>query len=114
MARSADKAQNSQTKQQPLQGTGSARALCVHEHLNRGLALHSQGRVHEALAEYRMAIDLDADDPYGRYLAGLALKAVGQDSEAAAEWECAEGLSARDEDSAWGLAMARKLLDSSF
>lgn len=89
-----------------------ARCFAAQECLNRGLALHIQGKLHEALHEYRRALDLDASDAYGRYLAGLALKAIGRHRQARAEWQMARDLRALDEDSAWGLAMARKLLDS--
>lgn len=88
------------------------RSFHAQECLNRGVSLHVQGRVHEALREYQNALDVDGHDPYGRYLAGLALKAIGSDGEAKSEWQRAGDLRVLDEDSAWGLAMARKLLDS--
>ena len=88
------------------------RSFHSQECINRGVSLHLQGRVHEALREYQNALDVDGNDPYGRYLAGLALKAIGNDYEAKAEWQRARDLHILDEDSAWGLAMARKLLDS--
>lgn len=102
---------------QPAQNTAppdscAARCFAAQECLNRGLALHLQGKLHEALREYRRALDMDASDPYGRYLAGLALKAIGRHGQARAEWQRARELRALDEDSAWGLAMARKLLNS--
>jgi Flp pilus assembly protein TadD len=90
------------------------RAFRANEYLSRGLALHLQGKPGEALVEYRRALDLDAGDPYGRYLMGLALKALGRDAEARGEWREARTLRAHDEDSLWGIAMAKKLLDSSY
>lgn len=91
---------------------GDLRAFRAQEHLSRGLALHLQGKPREALREYRLALDLDASDAYGRYLAGLALKAMGCDREAREEWNMAKTMRAQDEDRAWGIAMAKKLLDS--
>jgi len=90
------------------------RAFRAQEHLSHGLALHIQGKFREALDEYRRGLEFSSNDAYGRYLTGLALKAIGRDQEAFGEWALAKTLRAQDEDCAWGVAMAKKLLDSNF
>ena len=91
--------------------TSDLRAFRAQEHLSRGLALHLQGKPREALIEYRRALDLESDDAYARYLTGLALKAIGCDREARVEWNMAKSMRSQDDDKAWGIVMAKKLLD---
>ncbi len=55
-----------------------------HERL--GIALVEQGKLEEAVAEFRTAIRLEPDDAWPHYNLGCALKAQGKRDEAVAEW----------------------------
>jgi Flp pilus assembly protein TadD len=54
-------------------------------HLNLGNTLFRQGRLEEAVAEYREALRIDPDYAGAHYNLGQALSRLGRESEAAAE-----------------------------
>ncbi len=68
-------------------------------HLDRGVDLHEQGKVDEAIAEYRTAIGLKPDDAEAHYNLGEALTMQGKLDEAIAEYRAAIRLKPGD---AWG------------
>ncbi len=51
-----------------------------------GVALHAQGKLTEAVAEFRAAIRFKPDDPSAHYGLGITLKAQGKLAEAVAEF----------------------------
>jgi len=55
-------------------------------HSNRGNTLHSQGKVDEAIAEYREALRIDPNHRDARYNFGIALYDQGTLDEAIAEY----------------------------
>jgi tetratricopeptide (TPR) repeat protein len=59
-------------------------------HYNLGLALHHQGKLDEAIAEYRVEIRLRPDEPSAHSMLGLALYDQGKVAEAIAE--CREAI----------------------
>ena len=81
------------------------------EYLSRGLALHLGGKPQAALIEYQRSLDMNEENPYAHYLTGLALMALGCDQQAHDEWRNAEALRPQDEQGAWAIRMARRLLD---
>jgi len=55
-------------------------------HSNRGNTLHSQGKVDEAIAEYREALRIDPNHRDARYNLGIALYDQGALDEAIVEY----------------------------
>jgi Flp pilus assembly protein TadD len=57
------------------------------DQLRQGLALYTNGNIHEALWQFFEALDTEPKDLLGHYLCGLAFGALGYESEARAEWQ---------------------------
>ncbi len=81
------------------------RPLNSRAHSNHGAALHLQGRLEEAIAEYREALRLEPDYADGHNTLGYVLEAQGRREEAKAAFEEALRLLPRHERAKKGLAL---------
>ncbi|MBM3318263.1 MAG: tetratricopeptide repeat protein [Candidatus Eisenbacteria bacterium] len=68
-------------------GAPSRDSRTAETHNSRGVALAGEGRIDEAIAEYRRAIALDPDLPHVRFNLSNALRAKGRMAEMVAELE---------------------------
>ena len=64
-------------------------------HAERGCALCDEGRLDEAIVEFRLAVALQPDDADLRFDLGRLLDVVGRLEEAAEEYQAAIGLRVR-------------------
>ncbi len=68
------------------------------EHFEKGAALEEEGKLDEAIVEYRIAVKLSPDDPDIHFNLGLAYLKKKQNKEAIVEYKRVVELSPRDSD----------------
>jgi len=89
----------------------SAQGTLATDYLELRVLDDEQRVLRDSVAEYQRSLDMNEENPYAHYLTGLALMALGCDQQAHDEWRNAEALRPQDEQGAWAIRMARRLLD---